>query len=227
VSFEHHAVVASLPDEWALPLLRWCRDTDPTPTIQQLRTRTQQVRRDEREEELGSKISALPDKLYGVLYADPPWRLEPYSRDTGLNRAADNHYPTMTLDEIIALEVPAADDCVLFLWATVPMLVESLEVMTAWDFEYRSHVVWPKDSIGTGYWFRNQHELLLVGVRGEVPAPAPGTQFPSVMPAPREEHSAKPAIFAEMIETMFPSLPRLELFARRPRDRWEVWGNET
>jgi N6-adenosine-specific RNA methylase IME4 len=83
-----------------------------------------------------------------------------------------------------------------------------------------------KDRTGTGFWFRNAHELLLVGTRGDLPAPAPGTQYASVIEAAVGEHSAKPAAFAEMIEEMFPSLPAVELFARGPRLGWDVWGNE-
>lgn len=164
--------------------------------------------------------------LYGVILADPPWRFEPRSRITGMDRAADNHYATMTTDEIKALLIPAAQDCVLFLCATAPMLPHALEVMTAWGFTYRTHVVWVKDRIGTGYWVRNQHELLLIGVRGEVPAPAPGDQPVSVTFAPVTRHSSKPATFVEMIERMFPNVPRIELFARGRRLGWDVWGNE-
>jgi len=115
---------------------------------------------------------------------------------------------------------------VLFCWATVPMLKEALAWMEIYDFEYRSHCIWVKNHAGTGYWYRNQHELLLVGVRGDVPAPAPGTQYASVIQAPLGEHSAKPPAFAEMIEELFPNLPALELFARGPRLGWDTWGNE-
>lgn len=227
VSFNHHQAVAALPDDQAREALEWAKDNDAT--YQQLRTRVQQLRRSYREEELATKITALPDKRYGVIYADPPWRLEPYSRETGLNRAADNHYPTMTREEMLDMEVmrtAPAKDCVLFCWATVPMLQEALEWMAQYGFEYRSHCAWVKDNAGTGYWFRNKHELLLVGVRGDVPAPAPGTQFASVIYAPLGVHSAKPPAFAEMIEEMFPNLPALELFARAPRLGWDTWGNE-
>ena len=65
----------------------------------------------------------------------------------------------------------------LFLWATAPMLPQALEVMAAWGFKYKSHMVWVKDRTGTGYWFRNAHELLLVGTKGRIPAPAPGMQM--------------------------------------------------
>lgn len=233
LSFEHHALVAALPDEQAIQLLRWCLETEEPRLTQQLRIKKQQISRDNREVELSDKIEQaaqiIGHKLYGVLYADPPWRMEPYSRETGLNRAADNHYPTMTeaeLHDMPIMRSAPAKDCVLFCWATVPMLQEALAWMATYGFAYRSHCAWVKDRIGTGFWFRNQHELLLVGVRGTVPAPAPGTQFPSVVHAPLDKHSKKPPEFASMIETMFPTTPRLELFARALRQGWEVWGAE-
>jgi len=122
----------------------------------------------EREAQLGARQCALPQRRYGVILADPEWRFEPYSRETGLDRSADNHYPTSPLDVIKARDVPsiAADDCALFLWATVPMLPQALEVMAAWGFHYVSSAVWVKDHIGTGYWFRIRHEILLAGTRG-------------------------------------------------------------
>src|SRR5829696_398441 len=85
-------------------------------------------RRASREADLARKITALPSKRYGLLFADPPWRFEPWSRETGMDRAADNHYPTMTADEIRALDVAsiAAPDSVLWLWATAPMLPDAL-----------------------------------------------------------------------------------------------------
>jgi N6-adenosine-specific RNA methylase IME4 len=107
------------------------------------------------------------------------------------------------------------------------MLPQALEVMKAWGFEYRSQFVWAKDRAGTGYWNRNQHELLLVGVRGDVPAPAPGSQWSSLIPAPVGEHSRKPDEARRMIESYFPSLPKIELFARgKARPGWEIWGSE-
>jgi N6-adenosine-specific RNA methylase IME4 len=189
-----------------------------------------QQRRNEREQALAEATEAasttLGVTLYPVIYADPPWRFEPYSRETGMDRAADNHYPTMTIEELRELKIPAADDAALFLWATVPMLLQAHDVMEAWGFTYRSHFVWLKDRIGTGYWVRNQHELLLIGTKGRVPAPAPGEQHASVIEAKVGNHSAKPAAFAEIIEEMFPNCARLEMFARAPRLGWDAWGNE-
>lgn len=224
LSFTHHAEVAALPPEHADELLdaavgqNW--------TTQQLRTAIKSRRRALREIALGDKIRGFGERRYGVIYADPPWRFEPYSRDTGMDRAADNHYPTLPLAAIEALAVPAADDCALFLWATAPMFPQALNVIAAWGFVYKTHCVWIKDKIGTGYWFRNLHELLLVATRGDMPAPPPSWRLPSVFNEPVGRHSEKPAAFAEFIEAWFPHVPKLEMFARQPRPGWDCWGNE-
>jgi N6-adenosine-specific RNA methylase IME4 len=186
-------------------------------------------RREERELELAEATEAasqaLGAKVYGVIYADPPWRFELWA-ESGKDRVADNHYPTMAEQAIAALPGPAADDCVLFLWATVPMLPQAIDVMRAWGFAYKSAIFWNKDRPGTGYWVRNTVEVLLIGTRGNVPAPNPGEQAPQVIEAPRGRHSEKPAIFAENIERLFPNTPKIELFARTARPGWDVWGNE-
>ena len=166
---------------------------------------------------------------YPVVYADPPWRFEVWSRETGLDHAADAHYPTMELDEIKALPVAsfASRDYALFLWATAPMLPQALEVMAAWGFLYKSHFIWVKNRAGMGYWLRNRHELLLIGTSGSIPAPPPGQQGKSIIEAPVGAHSAKPPLFAELIESWFPDLPKIELFCRgQPRNGWVAWGNE-
>lgn len=160
---------------------------------------------------------------YSVLYADPPWRYEHVKTES---RAIENQYPTMALDEICALEVPAADDAILFLWATAPKLYEAMRVLDAWGFTYRTCSVWDKQKIGMGYYFRQQHELLLVATRGTFPAPPESTRESSVYREKRGEHSAKPDYYAELIERMYPAHARVELFARAPRDGWSVWGNE-
>jgi N6-adenosine-specific RNA methylase IME4 len=200
------------------------------PNAEKSRTsQTKAEKRAQRELDLASKQVALPTKHYGVIVADPEWRFEPYSRETGMDRAADNHYSTSSTEIIAARDVAsiAADDCVLFLWATVPMLFEAGDVMKAWGFTYKSHAIWDKVHIGTGYWFRNRHELLLVGTKGAIPAPAMGEQFASVMTVARKEHSAKPDQFLEMIEQYFPTLPKIELNRRGPaRPGWDAWGNE-
>jgi N6-adenosine-specific RNA methylase IME4 len=137
----------------------------------------------------------------------------------------------MTLDEIKAMapqiEAIAAKDCVLYLWATVPMLPQAIAVMDAWGFLYKSNRVWTKAHIGLGFWFRSQHEHLLFGARGNVPAPVMGTQPRSVIhTATMLRHSEKPAEFRDDIAAVFPTLPKIELFARERVDGWDAWGNE-
>lgn len=194
--------------------------------INPVATEDKKARRATREAELAEKILALPDKRYAVILADPEWRFEPYSRETGMDRAPENHYPTSVTDAIAARPVAqiAADHCVLFLWATVPMLPDALRVMAAWGFEYKSHLIAVKNRIGTGYWFRNEHELLLVGTKGHVPAPAMGTQWPSTREFQVTRHSEKPDWQYELIEAYFPTLPKIELNARRRREGWDAWG---
>jgi N6-adenosine-specific RNA methylase IME4 len=187
-------------------------------------------RRAQKEMLLGEYQAALPDKKFGVIVADPEWKFEPYSDETGMDRAAENHYPTTETKKIKVRDVPsiAAADCVLFLWATIPMLPAAFAVMKAWGFAYKSHYVWGKDKIGLGYWNREKHELFLIGTRGNPPAPAPGTQRESLIMAPRGSHSAKPDVFLEMIEQYYPTLPKIELNRRGPsRQGWDAWGNES
>lgn len=193
------------------------------------RAEAKRAHRAAREVALAARQAALPETRYGVILADPEWRFEPWSRETGMDRAADNHYPTSCLEVIAARPVAtiATADAVLFLWATVPMLPHALVVMAAWGFDYVSHLVWIKDRMGTGYWFRNRHELVLVGRRGNVPAPAPGDNVPSVFEAPVAGHSAKPDYVHELIEHWYPHLRKIELNRRGPpRPGWDAWGNE-
>lgn len=184
--------------------------------------------RRKREKELAGKQRDLPDKKYGVILADPEWRFEVWSEKGLTNTSADNHYSTSSLEVIKSRKVAsiAADDCALFLWATVPMMPEALEVMNAWGFKYKSHVAWVKHKSGTGYWFRNRHELLLLGTRGKPPCPSEGEQWPSVLEASSGKHSEKPEESYRLIEDYFPNLPKIELNQRKGRVGWEGWGDE-
>lgn len=161
---------------------------------------------------------------FPVLLVDPPWRYE--HRTTVARHIDDNHYPTMTLDDLKAMKVPADEDAVLFLWATSPKLAEAMEVITAWGFTYRTSAVWVKDRMGMGYYFRQQHELLLVAARGDLPVPDPEDRPRSVIAASRGEHSVKPVEVYELIDRMYPLARKVELFARQPRDGWAAWGNQ-
>ncbi|TIX20940.1 MT-A70 family methyltransferase [Mesorhizobium sp.] len=209
-------------------------------------------RRALREIVLAAGYRELPAKKYGIIYADPEWQFDPYSADTGMDRAADNHYPTSDLLTLMRRDVGAiaAKDCVLFMWATVPMLIEAICVLDAWGFawierdpntgflapnkahaRYVSSWAWLKNRIATGYWNRGKHELLLIATRGKPVAPAMGDQLDSwcdemAVMADVGRHSAKPAVFAEWIEKHWPNTPKIELNAREARPGWDSWGNE-
>lgn len=185
-------------------------------------------------EVIAEQNKALPvgERKYSVIYADPPWSFDVWS-GAGKDRAAENHYPTMTQAEIEALPVAgmAADDCALFMWAVMPQLPEALAVIKAWGFEYKTCAfVWVKQTkdeerfaTGMGYWTRANAEICLLATRGS-PARLNADVHQVVM-TPRMEHSAKPAEVAERIMRLVPG-PYLEMFARQPRDGWDVWGNQ-
>jgi N6-adenosine-specific RNA methylase IME4 len=105
-------------------------------------------------------------------------------------------------------------------------LTDALNIMTAWGFEYATSAVWVKDRLGMGVYVRQQHELLLIGKRGLGIVPHPSTLSSSVIAAPRREHSRKPDEVYDLIERMYPELPKIELFARTVRPGWDAWGNE-
>lgn len=168
-------------------------------------------------------------RVYPVYYFDAPWQFGVHSEVTGREKSAENHYPTMPTDDIIALMsglIGGTNPAVCFAWATNPMLLDALRVLDACGFTYVHHWIWDKEVAGTGYWGRDRHELLLIGRRGDVAAPLPGTQPETVHRERKGKHSAKPAFFAEQIERLYPGLPKLELFCRDPRPGWDAWGYE-
>lgn len=185
----------------------------------------QQVNRVERVERIQEVSEFTVDIKYPVIYADPPWRYEHTKTD---NRRIENQYPTMALDDICGLKVGdlATPDAVLFLWVTNPKLGEALQVIEAWEFTYRTNMVWVKDRIGMGYFARQQHELLLIATRGNVPVPEPKNRVASVLHSPRQEHSKKPEEYYGIIESMYPEYKKIELFSRMEREGWEAWGNQ-
>ena len=171
----------------------------------------------------GLKETPMPERKYDIILADPPWRYEHSKTDS---RKIENQYPTMSIDELCRMDIPANENCLLYMWTTAPKLEESLRVMCSWDFKYRSCAIWDKEKIGMGYWFRGQHEIILVGVRGKFPAPEPNKRYSSVIKSPRSEHSKKPDKIYEIIESAYPDYSKIELFCRNPRSGWDAWGNE-
>lgn len=182
-----------------------------------------------KKDQVADRVAELPNDKFTVIYADPPWA---YNDKQGGSisesyGAAEKHYPSMTLSELKALDIPklAADDCVLWLWATCPLLEDALQLAAAWGFKYKAQFVWDKVKHNMGHYNSVRHELLLVCTKGSC-TPQVTKLFDSVQSIEREEHSRKPEEFREIIQTLYPNGNRIELFARRPADGWQTWGNE-
>lgn len=172
-------------------------------------------------------------KKYQVIYADPPWKYRVYSQK-GNGRSAEAHYSTMEIDKICSLPVAELADknCVLFLWVTMPCLLEGLSVLRAWGFQYKTIAfVWVKqnrkaDSLfwGMGYWTRSNVEFCILATKGTPKRKSASVH--QVIVSHIEEHSKKPQEVRERIVQLMGDVPRIELFARQKTPGWDVWGNE-
>jgi N6-adenosine-specific RNA methylase IME4 len=220
LSFSHHKEVASLKPAAQEALLQLAEDKELT--VRELRD---EVRAFKRVEQMQT-AKPLPDGKYRVIYADPPWLYGDKLID-GYG-AAEHHYPSMSIDELCAMPIAelAADEAVLFLWVTSPMLEESFTVIRAWNFAYKASFVWDKVKHNYGHYNSVRHELLLVCTRGSY-LPETSQLFDSVISVERSgRHSEKPGEVRKIIETLYPTGPRVELFARSEHDGWDAHGND-
>ena len=194
--------------------------------IRATRANNRRAERTERLIELSNANAPLvSDRRYPIIYADPPWE---YDHLISVSREIENQYPTMDIDAICALPVndTATEDAMLFLWVPPSFLHKGIRVIEAWGFNYLTSMVWDKMVMGMGYYARQQHEHLLLASRGTAIVPDPSSLSSSVVSAKRTEHSAKPAKFYDIIENMYPALPKIELFARNERPGWSTFGNQ-
>ena len=169
---------------------------------------------------------------FDLIMADPPWRFQTRSAKGVTAKGAGGQYRTMTLDGIASMPVAdiAAPDCLLWLWATNPMLPVAFDVLSAWGFTYKTAGHWAKRTkhgklaFGTGYILRCAGEPFIIGTRG---APKTARNVRSVIMGPVREHSRKPDEAFAAAEAPMPSARRLELFSRQERPGWTVWGDQT
>jgi N6-adenosine-specific RNA methylase IME4 len=185
------------------------------------------------------EVPTLVDqKRYSVILADPPWHFRNYSADApgmkhSRSRSANKHYPTATIEDICKMVPPAEDNAVLLLWACWPLMPEALRVITAWGFEYKSLAwEWVKSNpshtgffMGMGSWTRANSEPCLLATRGKG-IKRDARDVLALIYSPVREHSRKPDEQYGKIERLFPSASYLEMFARRKRTGWDVFGNE-
>jgi site-specific DNA-methyltransferase (adenine-specific) len=191
-------------------------------------------------------IFAALSPPYKVIYADPPWQFQTWSH-RGAGKGAEQHYKTMSLDDICSLPVAeiAEQDAALFLWVVQPQLPEAMRVIKAWGFEYKTVAfVWmkmakswralsanpqinerTKPKLGLGYHTRSGTEQCWLAIRGKgYKRVAQGVE--QVIIAPLREHSRKPNEAMERIEALTGNVNRVELFARGHRAGWDSWGLE-
>lgn len=170
--------------------------------------------------------SLVTSTRYSVIYADPPWRYDNIRTGGSLSSGASQKYNTLSLDDLLSLNIPAAENSVLFLWVTTPFLGAGFGLMKAWGFNYKTTFVWVKEGrIGMGFWFRVNTEELLVGTRGKIRPFR--SNFKNYLISPPSKHSHKPDEVRKMIETICTGLePKLEMFATQEHDGWDVWGDE-
>lgn len=234
-------VTLSQLDEPALQ--RAITDGRVTPELQRKEARA--VVAEYRIRENGNTVPDAPavDGEVGTIVADPPWRYG----NTSTRGAAQDHYPTMTIEQLCAIDDPEKDPAAvalkhtgeqahLYLWTTAGHLPDAFDVMEAWGFTYKTYLVWVKPQMGMGNYFRVSTELVLFGIKGEI-----RTRERNIMnhfTERRGKHSAKPESFYDMVAKASPG-PYLEMFARcragqqlicgctKCRLGWQVWGNET
>jgi len=168
---------------------------------------------------------SMPVAKYRVIYADPPWAYGNNMPDS--YGVQDNHYPTMTMKQLCDLPIRelSEDNAVLFLWVTSPILFDSLDLIKAWGFKYKASFVWDKVKHVMGHYNSVRHEMLLICVKGSC-QPDVHKLYDSVITEERTEHSRKPQVFREIIDTIYPNGKRIELFARGKIANWDSYGND-
>lgn len=183
------------------------------------------------------------DRRWPILYVDPPWQYRTWSED-GKDRAPEQHYATMSIEDIMALPVPSITerDAAMFLWIYQPMVPEALRLIEAWGFTFKTIAfIWVKVNggdqqgrlfwdqaecrKGLGYWTRSGTEQVWLATRGRAFKRLDKGVGQTVFAAPRE-HSRKPDAIPHLITRLTGDLLRLELFGREQRPGWDVFGNE-
>ena len=172
----------------------------------------------------------FPNKKYQIIYADPPWSYN----DQGCQGTMANYYKGMKIEDICNLDIRNITDknCILFLWATYPMLKEALLVIDAWGFIYKTIAFqWIKTNpktgnyfYGLGRWTRGNTEPCLLATKGKIHRISKSVF--QLIKEPRGQHSKKPNIVRDKIIELIGELPRIELFARYKVNGWDSWGNE-
>jgi N6-adenosine-specific RNA methylase IME4 len=199
----------------------------------------QEIKKEEKKEERLQKIELIKESIekenktlegvFDVIAIDPPWEyserggFSSEQHDEDSNRGGVD-YPTLTVEELKLLKLPAKDDCVLYLWTTHAFLRDSYNLLDAWGFTYKAVIIWDKEKMGMGRNIRMQCEFCLLAIKGN--PLLQGSSVRDIIREPRREHSRKPIKFYELVETMTTGR-KLDYFSREKRENWEVYGAES
>lgn len=217
LSWTHHRLALAADDP--LTALEWAKENEAT---------TQELQRHIRQLKIaaiGADFEATtPQGQYNVIVLDPPWRYDggELAHDAeGFRGVVD--YPTMALEEIQAIELPSADDCVLWFWTTHRFMRHALDMLQAWGFEEKAVLTWVKDRMGIGRWLRSKSEFCVMAVKGSPPVNL--TNQTTVLEAPLREHSRKPDEFYALVNELCVGR-KLDYFSREQRPGWAQYGND-
>jgi N6-adenosine-specific RNA methylase IME4 len=217
LSWLHHRYALSAPDPRTA--LSWAVKNKASAAELKRHIRGQQIA------SIGAEFEAsTPAGQYHVIVLDPPWRYDggELAHDAeGFRGVTD--YPTMALEEIAAIELPTADDCVLWFWTTHRFMRHALDMLQQWGFEEKAVLTWVKDRMGIGRWLRSKSEFCVMAVRGSPPVNL--TNQTTVLEAPLREHSRKPDEFYALVNELCVGR-KLDYFSREKRDGWDQYGND-
>lgn len=170
--------------------------------------------------------------LFEVIYMDPPWDYAGQTQHGGAHSdpsgGAASHYPTMTVAEMLEkIQLPAAKDCVLFMWTSSPHLDQAIELGQGWGFDYATVAfVWHKQARNPGFYTMSECELCLVFKKGKIPQPRGSRNECQFISQARQQHSRKPDEVRNRIARMWPQQAKLEMFARQQTPGWHTQGNQ-
>lgn len=178
------------------------------------------------------------DKKYNIIYADPPWSYRDKRTDKKISGGAESHYKTMKIESIEemgeTIKKISAEDCMLFMWATFPNLIEAINTIKAWGFTYKTlGFSWIKTNkkngkpfFGIGYYTKSNCEVCLLAIKGKPSNLKVSNYVSSCIISEKREHSRKPDEARDRITQLVGQVPKIELFARQYAEGWDCWGNE-
>lgn len=181
-------------------------------------------------------MNPFPDKKYKIIYADPPWKYNDKRQNPNTDRPKKYGgitYDVMETEEICDLPIKNITDenCILFMWATFPNMLNALQVIKAWGFKYKTlGFSWIKTNKNQGYFFgigsytKSNCEVCLIGVKGK--PDIINDKISSVLISPINGHSKKPDVVRNKIIQLMGDISRIELFARTKIHGWDTWGND-